>query len=295
MMFVFGIIWFIGIMFISPMYAENSDTKEQRPITSATEVENFVKSGADPIVTEGEKAFDAFRQKGSKWLEGDRYLFVWDTDGLRYAYPPDRKGEGKNVRGIKDADGKPIGELFIQVATSPKGKGWVHYRWPKPGALTPSWKSTYIMKATSPSGKVFLVGSGAYDMPVQKEFVIDAVDSAAKLLEYEGIKALETLRDRRSQYLYQDTYVFVIAENGIELLNAAFPKLNGRNVLNYRDSKGNYFVKEFIELAKNKGEGWVEYDWPKPGDVEKSHKLTYVRKATMDGKMVVVCAGLYKD
>ena len=258
-------------------------------------MENFVKSGAGLIAQEGEKAFGTFRQKDGKWFKGNRYLFVWDLNGLRYVYPPDRKGEGKNVRGIKDLDGKPIGELFIQLASSPKGKGWVHYRWPKPGELTPIWKSTYVMKAKSPSGKEYLIGSGAYDMPMQKEYAVDAVDSAVKLLEKEGTKAFETLRDRRSQYLYQDTYVFVIAENGTELLNAAFPKLEGRNVLDYRDSKGNYFVKEFISLAKKKGEGWVAYEWPKPGDVEKSHKLTYVRKAMVDGKMVVVCAGLYID
>lgn len=262
---------------------------------SITQLKQFVEQGAKLISQKGEKAFDAFRKKGSKWFNGNRYLFVWDLNGMRYVYPPDRKGEGQNVRGIKDADGKPIGELFIQVASSPKGKGWVHYSWPKPSALTPSWKSTYIIRVTSPAGKTFLVGSGAYDMPVQKVFVVDAVDSAVRLLERKGAKVFETFRDRRSQYLYQDMYVFVIAENGMELLNAAFPKLEGRNVLDYHDSKGNYFVKEFIRIAKNKGKGWVNYDWPKPGDVEKLQKSTYVRKAMVDGKMVVVCAGLYKE
>jgi len=261
---------------------------------SAMHLKQFVEEGAELISKKGEKAFDAFRRKRSKWLKGNRYLFVWDLNGMRYVYPPDRKGEGQNVRGIKDADGKPIGELFIGTASSQKGKGWVHYRWPKPGALLPSWKSTYIMKTVSPSGKKYLVGSGAYDLPVQKTFVADAVDSAVRLLEKEGTKAFKTFRDRRSQYLYQDTYIFVISENGTELFNAAFPKLEGRNVLDYRDDKGNYFVRKLIHIAKEKGEGWVDYDWPKPGESGKSQKLTYVRKAVVDGRMVIVCAGLYK-
>jgi signal transduction histidine kinase len=216
-------------------------------------------------------------------------------NGLRYVYPPDRQREGEQVRGLKDIDDKPIGELLIEVASSKEGRGWIHYRWPKPGQLAPSWKSTYVMKVKNPSGKAFIIGSGAYDMPVQKSFVVDAVDSAVKLIEREGVKAFNTLRDRRSQYIYQDTYVFVIAEDGVELLNAAFPKLEGRNVIDYKDADGNYFVKEFLNVAKNKGHGWVDYLWPKPGDVEKSHKSTYVRKAMMDGKMVIVCAGLYLD
>jgi len=285
---------FVSMMMYSLSYAEKLDTKVLKQNT-ATKLKSFVESGAELISQEGEKAFGAFRKKESKWFEGDQYLFVWDMNGLRYVYPPDSNGEGENVRGIRDADGKPIGEFFVKTASSKEGRGWVFYRWPKPGELDPSWKSTYIVKTESPSGKTFLVGSGAYDMPVQKSFVVDAVDSAVKLLEHEGSKAFDMLRDKRSQYLYQDTYVFVIADDGVELLNAAFPKLEGRNVLDYKDINGNYFVREFIDVAKNKGHGWVDYQWPKPGDVEKSQKSTYVRKAMVDGKMVVVCAGLYLD
>ncbi len=280
---------FLMIVVLMSVFGSIASAKE------ATELEQFVKRGAALIAEKGDKAFDAFRQKESKWFYGDRYVFVWDMNGLRYVYPPDKQREGEQVRGLKDIDDKPIGELLIEVASSKEGRGWIHYRWPKPGQLAPSWKSTYVMKVKNPSGKAFIIGSGAYDMPVQTSFVVDAVDSAVKLIEREGVKAFDTFRDRRSQYIYQDTYVFVIAEDGVELLNAAFPKLEGRNVIDYKDADGNYFVREFRNVAKNKGHGWVDYLWPKPGDVDKSHKSTYVRKAMLDGKMVVVCAGLYLD
>ncbi len=290
----FVFIVFAGVIMYSLSYAENFDIKAQKH-NAATELKSFVERGAVLISEKGEKAFDAFRQKGSEWFHDDRYAFVWDMNGLRYVYPPDRKREGEQVRGLRDVDDKPIGELIIAIASSKEGKGWMHYRWPKPGERAPSWKSTYVMKVQRPSGKAFIIGSGAYDMPVQKSFVVDAVDSAVKLLEYEGSKAFDMLRDKRSQYLYQDTYVFVIADDGIELVNVAFPKLEGRNVLDYKDTDGNYFVREFIDVAKNKGHGWVDYLWPKPGDVKISQKSTYVRKAMVDGRMVVVCAGLYLD
>jgi cytochrome c len=54
-------------------------------------------------------------------------------------------------------------------------------------------------------------------------------------------------------------------------------------------------VHEFVDLAKQKGKGWVDYMWPKPGDIEPSRKTTYIRKTVIDGKMVVVGAGLYED
>jgi signal transduction histidine kinase len=270
------------------------DTKAQK-YKAATQLKHFVERGADLIAETGEKAFDAFRQKGSEWFYGDRYAFVWDMNGLRYVYPPDARREGEQVRGLKDVDDKPIGELIIAIASSKEGKGWMHYRWPKPGEHTPSWKSTYVMKVQSPSGKAFIIGSGAYDMPVQKSFVVDAVDAAVKLIEKEGLKAFVILKDKRSQFIYQDTYVFVIAENGSKLLNVAFPKLEGRNVLDYKDAEGTYYVQAFIEVGKTKGTGWVDYLWPKPGSVKKSHKSTYIRKAMLDGRMVVVGAGLYRD
>ena len=290
----FVFIVFMSMMIYSLSHAESSDTKTEKN-NEALQLESFVNQGAVLISEKGEKAFDAFRKKGSEWFHDDQYLFVWDMNGLRYVYPPDRNGEGKQVLGLKDIDDKPIGKLMVKVASSKDGKGWVHYRWPKPGEVDPSWKSTYVMKVLSPSGKEFLIGSGAYDMPVQRSFIIEAVNSAVELLETKGSKAFKILRDKRSQYVYQDTYVFVIADNGVELLNVAFPKLERRNVIDYKDSEGNYFVREFINVAKSKGQGWVDYPWPKPGDVEKSQKSAYVKKAIVDGKMVVVCAGLYLD
>ena len=290
----FVFILFMSMVIYSLSHAESFDTKAEKN-NEALQLESFVNQGAILISEKGEKAFDAFRKKGSAWFHDDQYLFVWDMNGLRYVYPPDRNGEGKQVLGLKDIDDKPIGKLMVKVASSKDGKGWVHYRWPKPGEVDPSWKSTYVMKVLSPSGKEFLLGSGAYDMPVQRSFVMEAVNTAVELLEHKGLKAFNILRDKRSQYVYQDTYVFVIADNGVELLNVAFPKLEGRNVIDYKDSEGNYFVREFINVAKSKGQGWVDYPWPKPGDVEKSQKSAYVKKAIVDGKMVVVCAGLYLD
>ena len=283
-----------GMMVCSSSYAEDFDVKVQNHDTAA-ELEHFVQQGAEQISQRGEKAFDAFRQKDSKWFHDDRYLYVWDMKGMRYVYPPYPQGEGKNMLQLKDVDDKPIGKLMVSIASSQEGKGWIHYRWPKPGQTAPDWKSTYVMKVQSPSGKTYLIGSGAYDMPVQKSFIVDAVDSAVKLIESEGSKAFDMLRDRRSQYIYQDTYVFVITEDGLELVNVAFPKLEGRNVIKYKDADGHYMVKAFIEIARSKGAGWVDYLWPKPGDVERSHKSTYVRKVMVNGKMFVVCAGLYLD
>ncbi|MEW6011751.1 MAG: hypothetical protein CIT03_09895 [Methanobacterium sp.] len=89
----------------------------------------------------------------------DLYVFVWRLDGIRVVYPPDPGGEGKNMTDLKDAQGKPIGKLFIQTAEN--GQGWVEYYWPKPGEKEPSLKITYIKRAQY-QNQTYLVGSGFY-------------------------------------------------------------------------------------------------------------------------------------
>jgi cytochrome c len=75
----------------------------------------FVQAAADAISKEGEAAFPAFRQKGSEWFHGNRYVFVWDLKGNRYVYPPDLERERQNLIGLKDIGGKHIGTVHLNV------------------------------------------------------------------------------------------------------------------------------------------------------------------------------------
>ena len=88
-------------------------------------------------------------------------MFVWKADGIRVVYPPDIYGEGENMSTLIDSTGKEIGKLFIEIALSEDGEGWIDYKWPKPGETEPSNKQTYIKLATFDEN-TFLVGSGFY-------------------------------------------------------------------------------------------------------------------------------------
>ena len=126
------------------------------------ELIRFVAEAVEEIERVGEEAFPQFRKKESKWFHDDSYIFVWGLDGLRYVYPPDISGEGKNMLDLRDINGRPIGRTFVGTARQPAGEGWVHYQWPKPGESNPTWKSTFIKRAKAPSGKDYLVGAGYY-------------------------------------------------------------------------------------------------------------------------------------
>ena len=48
-----------------------------------------------------------------------------------------------------------------------------------------------------------------------------------------------------------------------------------------------------FDLLKKQDSGWVEYMWPKPGESLSTLKSSYVRKATLDGRPVIVGCGVY--
>ena len=140
-------------------------------------IKGLVLEASDLTEDKGEDAFSEFRQEGTKWFQDDTYVFVWLTDGVRVVYPPDPSGEGKNMSTLLDVTGKAIGRLFIEIALSEEGEGWIDYSWPKPGDTEPSSKQTYI-KGVTVDEQTLLVGSGFY---------VDTTGNVMKPLQYLSI------------------------------------------------------------------------------------------------------------
>jgi len=60
-------------------------------------------------------------------------------------------------------------------------------------------------------------------------------------------------------------YYFMTDFNGIEILFADKPEIEGKNLFDMQDTHGQYVVKDMIEIAKQSGEGFYHYHWTKPG------------------------------
>ena len=88
-------------------------------------------------------------------------------------------------------------------------------------------------------------------------------------------------------------YFFVENFDGVMLMHPIAKQLVGQNRSNDRDPTGKLFSKEMMELAKTKGEGFVEYMWPKPGEKEPSPKLSYLKAFKPWGWFV--STGIYVD
>jgi hypothetical protein len=164
---------------------------------------------------------------------------------------------------------------------------------PEPGDIFPTWKSSFVKRITFPSGKEYLIGSGIYNMEMDRLFIEDLVNSAAALVGKRGKDAFGQLRDKTGPYVFMDTYVFVDTVDGVELVNPAQPSLEGTNIIDLKDVNGKSLAREYIAAAMNEGTAWVEYSWYKPGDNTPARKLAYVRKVQFGQETYIVGSGLY--
>jgi len=271
-----------------------------QPADADTQVQALVsrvEAAAAEVRKRGEEAFAAFRRRGAPWFQGEAYIVVLGSDGRSLVYPPDPRGEGLNYSEFQDLGGKPFGQQILAVAKSASGRGWVHYQWRRPivGDRRPVWKATYVERVTAPSGRTYLVLSGLYEPPMAKAFVVDAVESAAALLQREGRAAFATLRDPRGPFFYQDTYVFVLDRNGSLLLNPAFPALEGSKLMSWPDPADRANVAASLEAVLKDGSIWTTYSWPRPSASKlPERKTTYLRRVVAPGgEELIVGSGLY--
>ena len=72
---------------------------------------------------------------------------------------------------------------------------------------------------------------------------MDEVNTAVQLLQLKGSAGFAQLRNPASRFVFRDTYVFVNSTDGVELVNAGFPELEGRNLTGLEDAEGNPMVR----------------------------------------------------
>ena len=124
--------------------------------------------------------------------------------------------------------------------------------------------------------------------------VIEKVRQAAALLEERGSSGLEVLRDPTSEFMWKDTYVFVVDCDADEVMaNPAFPDRVGGDIKQHTDYAGKQYGLELCETAKRPGGGWLEYVWPRSGGGEPTRKTSYV--VSVPGQPYQLGAGIYNE
>jgi signal transduction histidine kinase len=265
------------------------------PKMKAAELVSLVRDAAVVFEQRGEAAYDEFRTPGSRWLHDDVYFFVWTLEGTRVFHAASPEIEGRLALDEQDVLGRPYARMFLETARSASGEGWVHYVYPEPGKMFPVWKSAFLKRVEFPSGGQHLIGCGIYDMQMDDTFIEDVVSRAAALVEEQGRQAFPALRDRKGPFVFMDTYVFVEATDGTELVNGGQPSLEGRNLIDLEDVRGVPVVRDQIAFALKEGSGWVSLHWYKPGQNVPALKKTFVRRVESGGETFIVGSGFYPE
>ncbi|MCK7504974.1 MAG: methyl-accepting chemotaxis protein [Desulfobacterales bacterium] len=171
---------------------------------------------------------------------------------------------------------------------------------------------TKIMAVSVLAVSVFVIGLFVYIMPTFEEKLINekreatknVVDIAYSLItEYEARirsgeltqadahkRALTRIRNLR----YREKEYFWINDLGPKMIMHPYkPELDGKDLSDFKDPKGTFLFKEMVRVSNEKGEGFVDYQWPKPGMTQPVPKISYVKLYKPWGW--IVGSGIYVD
>jgi cytochrome c len=142
----------------------------------------------------------------------------------------------------------------------------------------------------------FCMATSAFAENATKEEVIAKCKEAAEMVKKDKAAGTAEIAKKDGSFVWKDTYVFLMDFNGKMLAHPMKPALTEKETMFGVPDKNTETPKmifdEFVKVAKEKGEGWVDYMWPKPGADASSVKDTYVLRVP-DTDMLVA-AGIYK-
>ena len=141
---------------------------------------------------------------------------------------------------------------------------------------------------------VFLVGVGSVLGSRQANRIRRPANNLEGRRAYQGQRCRcgRNAFDADGEFKYGEIYVNVVSDKGLRLIYAPKPAAENMDVLQAQDTDGKFIVKEILEVAKTKGEGWVQYRWINPATNEIAGKTTYVK--SVPEREVVVYVGAYK-
>ncbi|MBL4765037.1 MAG: methyl-accepting chemotaxis protein [Colwellia sp.] len=95
-----------------------------------------------------------------------------------------------------------------------------------------------------------------------------------KQAKKQALAVLKSLRYDQSNYFWVTDFTPTM------LMHPIKPKLNGTNVAHLKDPNGIPFILNMTNIVRAKGQGFVPYQWPKPGVAELVDKISFVKGFT---------------
>lgn len=126
--------------------------------------------------------------------------------------------------------------------------------------------------------------------------IIEMCKKAEELLLTNKEAGIAEIARVDGQFVWKNTYVFLMDFAGNMLAHPMIPQLMEKgplfHVADKNKDKPKFIFVDFVDIAKENGEGWIWYMWPKPGSREPVDKFTYIKRVGFTD--LLVGAGIYK-
>lgn len=227
-----------------------------------------------------EKSFNEFAHN-LKWRNGEIFPFVFDTDGNVLVHGDDNNIIWKNLHKIK----KDFSSDFNDILSVSHEGGWVQYKWNN------SSKRSFV-KLVEKDNLKYIIGAGFF--PQSKKYDAETlVKEAVRRFYLEGRKeTFSRINNPIGMFVRGDIYTLVYDFKGNILAYGENPALMGQNLIDLKDSNGEFIVRKMIKVAESKeGKGWVSYYW------RNGFKRVYVERVTefKSKKNYLIAAGYYPN
>jgi signal transduction histidine kinase len=164
---------------------------------------------------------------------------------------------------------KNLFQAFLEVCER-QGEGFVDYVWPKPTpeGLIPDVPKLSYVRLFKPWG--WILGTGIYIDDAKKD-ILNKITTEIKAMRYADGAGYFWINDNTRPYPTMVMHPTIPSLDGQVLDDPKFNTAMGRDQ--------NLF-QAFLDVTQNDGEGYVDYEWPKPtsdGLTSKQPKLSYVK------------------
>lgn len=146
-----------------------------------------------------------------------------------------------------------------------------------------------ILTALFTTALLAFSSTSAHAWATEKEALALLNEAVADIQAKGKDSALKEFNDPKGKFVKGELYVFAFDMEGNYLANGQNPGLVGKPARNIVDVAGNPVVATMLDIAKNKGEGEVEYMWLNPKVNKLQRKMSHIK--VVDG--VIVGVGHY--
>ncbi|HWA39907.1 MAG TPA: methyl-accepting chemotaxis protein [Burkholderiales bacterium] len=135
------------------------------------------------------------------------------------------------------------------------------------------------------------VGAFKLDRTEARDAAVALVRRGVERLNEAGeATAFDDFENKAGSFIRGDYYLWVCDTDGIVRCNGANPKSRNQNHADLKDANGKLFIRDVLRIARERGKGWVDYQWRNPTSKKVEPKSTYFERT---GDLVVLC-GIYR-